>query len=84
VYFRAHEEFGYCQAGTSGVLTDNDQVVIGAPGPYTWRGTVFVISVSDDFLYRLKNVYYAPVMETDSPVEKYSYLGRCFSIVHFL
>nr|CAD7444607.1 unnamed protein product [Timema bartmani] len=72
---RAHEQYGYCQAGTSGVLM-NDTAVIGTPGPYTWRGTMYVISVSDDFLNRDKTFYYSPHQEEDSPVDKYSYLGK--------
>lgn len=71
---RAHEEFGYCQAGTSGLLLDDDTALIGTPGPYTWRGTVFAVSVSDDFLHRDKTTYYGPLTE-HSPVDKYSYLG---------
>ncbi|CAG2057294.1 unnamed protein product [Timema podura] len=52
----------------------NDTAVIGTPGPYTWRGTMYVISVSDDFLNRDKTFYYSPHQEEDSPVDKYSYL----------
>jgi hypothetical protein len=50
--------------------------VIGTPGPYTWRGTVFVISVSDNFLDRDKTFYHGPLAEHESPVDKYSYLGK--------
>lgn len=32
---------GFCQAGTSGEITKNFEILIGSPGPYTWRGTVF-------------------------------------------
>jgi hypothetical protein len=75
--FRAHEEYGFCQAGTSGVLTDSEELVaIGAPGPYTWRGAIFVSSISDDFLSRLKTTFHTPVTESDSPVDKYAYLGE--------
>ncbi|XP_046437434.1 integrin alpha-PS1-like isoform X2 [Daphnia pulex] len=71
----AHEQFGYCQAGTSGMLLDDDTALIGTPGPYTWRGTVFAVSVSDDFLHRDKTLYYGPLTQDHSPVDKYSYLG---------
>lgn len=76
---RAHEQFGYCQAGTSGVLTPSgsEYVVIGTPGPYTWRGTVYVVSVSDDFIQKDTVVYNSPMQE-DSPVYKYSYLGEYY------
>jgi hypothetical protein len=73
--YRAHEQYGYCQAGTSGLLLD-DTAVIGTPGPYTWRGTVFVISVSENFLNRDKTIYHGPLLEHESPVDKYSYLGK--------
>lgn len=73
---RAHEQFGYCQAGTSGMLLDDDTALIGTPGPYTWRGTVFAVSVSDDFLHRDKTLYYGPLTQDHSPVDKYSYLGK--------
>jgi len=81
---RAHEQYGYCQAGTSGLLLSDDSALIGTPGPYTWRGTVFVFSVSDDYLRRDKNLYYGPVVENDAPVDKYSYLGMSVTAGQFL
>ncbi|XP_039301470.1 integrin alpha-PS1-like, partial [Nilaparvata lugens] len=72
---KAHEEYGYCQVGTSGVLVGDDTVVLGTPGPYTWRGTVFVLSASDNYLDRDKTFYMGPVTEPLAPVDKYSYLG---------
>ncbi|XP_046678845.1 integrin alpha-PS1 isoform X2 [Homalodisca vitripennis] len=80
----AHEQYGYCQAGTSGLLLNDDTALIGTPGPYTWRGTVFVFSVSDDFLLRDKNFYYGPVIEGEAPVDKYSYLGMSVTAGQFL
>ncbi|XP_075237654.1 multiple edematous wings [Lycorma delicatula] len=80
---RAHEQYGYCQAGTSGILLDDNTAVVGTPGPYTWRGTVFVFSVSDDYLERDKTYYYAPVQEPEAPVEKYSYLGMSVTAAKF-
>lgn len=79
VFFRAHEQFGYCQAGVSGLLTAEDRVVIGTPGPHTWRGTLYLFTVSDEFLTRDNTVYNAP-MQDFSPVNKYSYLGT-YSLV---
>lgn len=71
---KAHEQFGYCQAGTSGDLSKDHELVIGSPGPYTWRGTVFVNSVKfglkDDKMW-----YFGPLLDDNAPVEKYSYLG---------
>ena len=73
---RAHEQYAYCQAGTSGYLTSDNTTLIGTPGPYTWRGTVFVVSVEDNFLYRDKTLYNIAVSPDASPVDKYSYLGK--------
>lgn len=70
----AHEEYGYCQAGTSSDISESADIVLGAPGPYTWRGTVFSNSINftpkDD-----RTWYMAPVQDEDSKVDKYSYLG---------
>ncbi|XP_015598210.1 integrin alpha-PS1 isoform X2 [Cephus cinctus] len=79
---KAHEQFGYCQAGTSGMLTSEDRVVIGTPGPHTWRGTMYVLPVSDDFLSRDNTVYNVP-MQDASPVNKYSYLGMSVTVGNF-
>ncbi|XP_063973900.1 integrin alpha-PS1 isoform X1 [Diachasmimorpha longicaudata] len=79
---KAHEQFGYCQAGTSGVLTSDDRVVIGTPGPHTWRGTLYLFTVSDDYLARDSTVYHAP-MQDASPVNKYSYLGMSVTVGNF-
>lgn len=73
---RDHEEYGYCQAGTSGALLDDGTMLLGTPGPYTWRGTLFAISVGGEYLKRDKNHYYGPHLEQTSPVDKYSYLGE--------
>ncbi|XP_011147082.1 integrin alpha-PS1 isoform X2 [Harpegnathos saltator] len=79
---KAHEQFGYCQAGTSGLLTIDDRVLIGTPGPHTWRGTVYLSSVSDEFLSRDTTVYSAPMQDL-SPVNKYSYLGMSVAVGNF-
>lgn len=71
---KAHEQFGYCQAGTSCDISEENDIVIGTPGPYTWRGTIFTNSIRfgirDD-----KSWYSGPLLEGSSPVDKYSYLG---------
>lgn len=79
IYFpsiRQHEEFGYCQAGTSSFLLQDGTLILGSPGPYTWRGTIFIIDTNEDFLKRDQHVYLAPYSQSTSPVEKYSYLGQ--------
>ncbi|XP_077299623.1 multiple edematous wings isoform X2 [Arctopsyche grandis] len=70
---REHEEFGYCQVGTSSTLLEDGTLIIGSPGPHTWRGTVFIIDTNENFLQRDQNIYISPLKS--SPVEKYSYLG---------
>ncbi|XP_003246766.1 integrin alpha-PS1 isoform X2 [Acyrthosiphon pisum] len=73
---KGQAQFGYCQAGTSGMLLSDDTVVIGSPGSYNWKGNVFTVSVSDDFLHRDKTCYYSPVRDNEvSPVDSHSYLG---------
>lgn len=51
---------------------------MGSPGPYTWRGTIFVQDTADDVFKRDNVVYMAPVQDGASPVEKYSYLGELY------
>jgi len=58
--------------------------LIGSPGPFTWRGTVFAFSIADDFLFRDKTHYYVPVKSGDAPVDKYSYLGMSLTAGNFL
>ena len=84
VVFRAHEEWGYCQAGTSAMITEDQVALIGSPGPFTWRGTVFAVSVAEDFLFRDKTHYYVPVKGGEAPVDKYSYLGMSITAGNFL
>lgn len=50
-------------------------MIVGAPGPYTWRGTMFLTATSGSYLSRDKTQYYTPHMDLNSPVDKYSYLG---------
>ncbi|XP_050439552.1 integrin alpha-PS1 isoform X2 [Adelges cooleyi] len=76
-----HEQFGVCQAGTSGILLEDDTIVIGSPGATLWRGTMFMVSISDDFLHRDKTYYYSPLSE---PVDKDSYLGMSVTAGFFL
>lgn len=61
--------------GTSSSLLEDDMLILGSPGPYTWRGTIFAQDVREDMLERDNVVYMAPVADGASPVEKYSYLG---------
>jgi len=65
------------------MLLNDDTVVIGSPGSYNWKGNVFMVSVSDDFLHRDKTCYYSPVRDNEvSPVDSHSYLGNYFFVKH--
>ncbi|XP_039497231.1 integrin alpha-PS1 isoform X1 [Drosophila santomea] len=72
---RQHEDYGLCQAGTSAALLDDDTMVLGSPGPYTWRGSIWVTQVGGEYLQRDKTTYYSDHTDSNSPVDKYSYLG---------
>ncbi|XP_022916871.1 integrin alpha-PS1 isoform X2 [Onthophagus taurus] len=79
-----HEQFGACQAGTSIAVLDDGTAVIGSPGPYTWRGTIFVQSIVGDFLHKDQSVYLGPLDDNDKPIGKYSYLGMSVTGGYFL
>lgn len=72
---KLHEEYGFCQAGTSGTLLDDGTVVLGAPGVYIWRGSLYLKNVAGEYLKRDKNIYYTPHEGNNPPMDKYSYLG---------
>lgn len=72
---RQHEDYGFCQVGTSGALLDDNTMVLGTPGPFTWRGAIFVTEIGGEYLERDKNMYYSDHSDASSPVDKYSYLG---------
>ena len=80
----AHEQWGFCQAGMSAAVDEDSTALIGSPGPFTWRGTVFAVSVEEDFLLRDKTHYHTPVRPGESPVEKYAYLGMSVTSGNFL
>lgn len=73
--FRQHEDYGFCQVGTSGALLDDNTMVLGTPGPFTWRGAIFVTEIGGEYLERDKTMYYSDHSDANSPVDKYSYLG---------
>lgn len=73
---REHEQYAFCQSGTSGMILDDGTAVIGTPGVMTWKGTVFAVEVDGEFLSRDKTQYYGPHDNADSPVPNYSYLGE--------
>ncbi|XP_065163300.1 integrin alpha-PS1 isoform X3 [Atheta coriaria] len=70
-----HLEYAYCQAGTSLAFLEDGTALMGAPGPHTWRGTIFAKMTVGDFLSRDKNFYSSPLNQLSEPIDKYSYLG---------
>lgn len=84
IRFSAHGQFGSCQAGTSGVLLEDETIMIGAPGSYFWKGALFMTSISDDYLNKDKILYHSPVQNNvHSPVERNSYLGIIYKTFNF-
>ncbi|XP_066254673.1 integrin alpha-PS1 isoform X1 [Euwallacea similis] len=79
---KLHQQYGFCQIGTSTSFV-GDSALVGAPGPYTWRGTVFSQVVEGDFLSRDKNIYKGPLNDNPTPIDKYSYLGMSVGGGHF-
>ena len=67
----------------SGMILE-DEVILGVPGPYTWRGTVHTANISKDILLKDKTQYFGPVTENKSPVDKYSYLGESWNIIKYV
>lgn len=72
---KLHEEYGVCQAGTSGSLLSDGTVAVGAPGVFTWRGSLYTKSIEGEYLSRDKQIYYSPHEGNSPPMDKYSYLG---------
>lgn len=79
---KAHEQFGFCQAGTSGLISEDSTIVLGTPGPYTWKGTIFTISVKRTLRDWAWSV--SPFLDEEAPVEKYSYLGMAVTSGRFI
>ncbi|KAK4874709.1 hypothetical protein RN001_014069 [Aquatica leii] len=49
-----HQQFGYCQAGTSLALLKDGTALIGSPGPFTWRGTHLLPKSREIFYTEIK------------------------------
>lgn len=79
---KAHEEFGYCQTGTSAMITENNNALFGSPGPYTWKGTVFSNNVRKGIEDDIQ--WYLGPLDANSPVDKYSYLGMSVAAGRFI
>ncbi|XP_049537436.1 integrin alpha-PS1 isoform X2 [Anopheles darlingi] len=72
---REHQQYAFCQSGTSSAVLVDGTALIGTPGAMTWKGTLFNVAIEGDFLSRDKFQYYAPHDNVNSPVPNYSYLG---------
>uniref|UniRef100_A0A182J864 Uncharacterized protein n=1 Tax=Anopheles atroparvus TaxID=41427 RepID=A0A182J864_ANOAO len=72
---REHQQYAFCQSGTSGAVLPDGTALIGTPGAMTWKGTLFNVAIEGDFLSRDKFQYFAPHDNVHSPVPNYSYLG---------
>ncbi|XP_035795745.1 integrin alpha-PS1-like isoform X2 [Anopheles albimanus] len=72
---REHQQYAFCQSGTSSAVLVDGTALIGTPGAMTWKGTLFSVAIEGDFLSRDKFQYYAPHDNVNSPVPNYSYLG---------
>ncbi|XP_064409208.1 integrin alpha-9 [Latimeria chalumnae] len=68
------EEHGSCQAGIAGFFTE-ELVVMGAPGSYYWTGTVKVLNLTNDKMYKPK--------DKEVAAGPYSYLGYAVTAGHF-
>ncbi|XP_064614581.1 integrin alpha-PS1-like [Liolophura sinensis] len=70
-----HEDYGYCQAGTSGIIANDGNVVIGAPGAKTWTGMLFKKYDTEELISGL-GWKRTPVEKGENPpVPFFSYLG---------
>lgn len=56
-------------------MLPDGMALLGSPGPFTWRGTMFVKDTKA-LLDRDHVVYMGPLSETHEPIEKYSYVGK--------
>ncbi|XP_049818119.1 integrin alpha-PS1 isoform X2 [Aethina tumida] len=69
-----YRHFGLCQAGVS-IDFQDEMLIVGAPGVYTWRGIIMSKSIDENFLMKDNTVYQAHVDVEDTILDKYSYLG---------
>jgi len=82
-----HEDYGFCQAGTSCAIDEDGYYLLGAPGAVTWRGTAFMNyiakSLEDDLKWRqapVDNPIQGMNMQQPAMANFYSYLGMSAKI----
>ncbi|ESO00762.1 hypothetical protein HELRODRAFT_175240 [Helobdella robusta] len=74
--------FAHCQAGFGTDITENDEVLVGAPGSINWKGMSFFKSISNDIEVYVSETLYKHVPEISNSsqlatVPSFSYLGWC-------
>ncbi|CAH1788996.1 unnamed protein product [Owenia fusiformis] len=85
-----HEQYGYCQAGTSAALEESDgtqvdgDLLIGIPGPYHWTGGAAKKDLANEFT----STWYRSRMLSNKnkplpPVSLYSYAGMSVAVAEF-
>lgn len=79
-----YTRFGMCQAGTSGIISDDDLLLLGMPGSVKLEGTVYAVNISDNYLLRDKTIFYGPNSPSASPVEEGSFNGMAVAYGKFL
>lgn len=72
---KEHEDYGLCQAGTSGAFLDDGTMMMGAPGSVIWRGSLFVTATGGSYLDRDKNIYKSGSLDNATAMS-YGYLGE--------
>ncbi|XP_052246976.1 integrin alpha-6-like isoform X2 [Dreissena polymorpha] len=73
---KEHEEYAFCQSGISAYITENERLIMGAPGPINWIGMINEIDIAPKF--SIKRMYRSPTTMADplpGPVSLNSYLG---------
>lgn len=80
---KLHQQYGFCQVGTSLAVLEDGFAILGSPGPFTWRGTIFAKHVVGEYLDKDKTNYRGPLNDNPEPIDKYSYLGMSASGGYF-
>lgn len=64
------------------MIFDDENAIIGAPGALTWRGAVFVFSISENYLHRNPFVYmgngteHGDIADPNERIKKDGYMGK--------
>ncbi|XP_060081557.1 integrin alpha-PS1-like [Ylistrum balloti] len=74
-----NEGLAYCQAGTSGIMMNDEQILLGAPGAVDWTGGLWIQYTGDDIRKDL-SWFRSPIYPTEDtrkprPIDLTSYMG---------